>query len=251
MKRLRLIILVAVLGFAGFLLARLPANYAYDLIHQERMAWSLAAIEGTLWDGRAGHGWLGDIHLDTVNWQIHPQDLLIGRIETHFQAEGPDLVASGRGGYRLFGMPYTTELSGTATVQRIADQLGLGLIKPTGRIEFEMDEIEFSRRHIESAVGTIHWYDSGITRPAEIAVGDLRVDIATGDDGITFKVTDADAVVGVDLDLLVCPDGAYEVSGTITPSPAATPELLASLQALGRRDNRGVIHIKQSGNLHR
>lgn len=251
MKRIALLIGIGLLGYLVFAIARFPATYAYDLVHTERMPWSMAALDGTVWQGRAGHAWMGNLHIDSMRWEIHPHDLILGRIESRFEATGPDLSARGTGGFTLFGLPYTRELVGQAPADRVAEQFELEAVRPSGVLEFQMEQLEFSRRHVESATGTVIWRNAGISRPTDIGLGDLRVDITTGEDGITFKVTDENAPVGIDIDLLICPDGAYELNGTITPSAAATPDLVANLSQLGQRDARGVIYLKYSGNLHR
>jgi hypothetical protein len=112
--------------------------------------------------------------------------------------------------------------------------------------------MEFSPKgRLESAIGHITWEQAGISSPTQAILGNLKIDVSTEKEGVVFNISDENSPIKVKADLLVCPDGKYELNGELTPTPQAQMGLSQSLALLGKPDKNGVIKIKYEGRLPR
>ena len=252
MKRILKLTLLVVSGFIFFMLVTFPAEYAYQAIHSRINKLSLSGINGTLWSGSAGYVQYQSIPLGSLNWSLHPHDILRGHIETDFTLTSDQMQTSGTAGREILGAAYTKNLKGHISAALLSKQLGIKTVVPAGKLHFSMQRMEFSPKgRLESAIGHITWEQAGISSPAQAALGNLNVIITTEKEGIVFNISDENSPIKVKAELLVCPDGKYELNGQLTPTPAAQTGLSNSLKLLGKPDKNGVIKIKYMGRLPR
>ncbi|MGD8483272.1 MAG: type II secretion system protein N [Thioalkalispiraceae bacterium] len=252
MKQKIKLIILAITGFLFFLLATFPAQYAYQIIQPRIKTLSLSNIDGTLWNGSAGSVRYQATPLGALNWSLHPHDILRGHLETDFSLVSSQLQTTGTAGREVFGAAYTKNLQGHIPAQLFSKQLGLKSFVPAGKIHFSMQRMEFSPKgRLESAIGHITWEQAGISSPTQAILGNLKIDVSTEKEGVVFNISDENSPIKVKADLLVCPDGKYELNGELTPTPQAQMGLSQSLALLGKPDKNGVIKIKYEGRLPR
>lgn len=252
MNRVIKLIVLAVTGFVFFMLVTFPAEYAYQIVHSRIKNLSLSSINGTLWNGSAGFVQYKTTPLGSVNWSLHPHDILRGHLETDFSLVSDKMQTKGTAGREIFGPAYTKNLNGYVPAALLGKHLGIKTVTPAGKLHFSIKRMEFSPKgRLEAAVGQITWEQAGITSPTQAVLGNLNVDITTEKEGIVFNISDENSPIKVKADLLVCPDGKYELNGKLIPTPAAQAGLSNSLKLLGKPDKNGVIKIKYAGRLPR
>jgi general secretion pathway protein N len=252
MKRFFTYFIIAVISFAVFLIVTLPARYAYEIAKSHLNPVELHYLEGTIWNGRAGTLIYNKTTLGSLSWELHPHDLLRGHFEADISAVLPDGNLTATTGSELFGAVYAKDLNGDAPALLLAQQVGLAQFSPQGKIYLAMTRMEFSPKgRLEEAEGSITWEQAGIAFPGQLSLGNLHILVNTDKDGIKFKISDKDAPIRVRADLLVCPDGKYELNGYITPTDAARPALERLLGDLGKLDEQGSIRLKYNGRLPR
>jgi len=252
MKQTIKLVCLALAGFIFFMLVTFPAEYAYQLVQARIKNLSLSSVNGTLWNGSAGFVQYRSTPLGSFSWSLHPHDILRGHLETDFSLTSDQLQTKGTAGREIFGTAYTKNLEGYVPAALLGKQLGIKTVIPTGKLHFSMQRMEFSPKgRLESAVGRITWEQAGISSPAQAILGNLNVLISTEKEGIVFNISDENSPIKVKADLLVCPDGKYELNGKLIPTPAAQTGLSKSLTMLGKPDKNGVIKIKYAGRLPR
>lgn len=252
MKRNLKLLLLGLAGFVFFMLMTFPADYAYQLIQKRIRVLSLSNLDGTLWDGSAGSVSYQSSPLGSLKWSVHPHDILRGHIETDFSLVSEHVNTTGTAGREIFGTAYTKNLNGYLPASLFGEHLGIKSFSPTGKLHFAMQRMEFSPKgRLESAKGTILWEQAGISAPAQAVLGNLNIEVSTKKEGIVFNISDENSPIKVTADLLVCPDGKYELNGKLVPTPAAQTGLSKSLAMLGKPDKSGAIKIKYSGRLSR
>ena len=247
--RLKLVLLGAA-AFVLFLLVTFPAEYAYKNIQSRIKPLYLSSINGTLWNGSAGAVQYRSTHLGELIWSLHPHDFIRGHMETDFSLASSELETKGTIGKEIFGTAYAKNIEGYLPAALFGSQIGLKNFTAAGNLHFSMQRMEFSPKgRLESAVGTITWEQAGISSPAQVILGNLNVLVTTEKEGIVFNISDENSPIKVKADLLVCPDGKYELNGKLTPTTAAKEGLSKSLALLGKADKNGVIKIKYAGRL--
>src|SRR5215217_1361039 len=86
MKRAIWIGVLAVLGFAVFLLIRLPASWLAGSLPKDIIC---SQITGTVWNGACGGLVWQNTALGDLNWQLEPVPLLSGNVNSHVVLNGP------------------------------------------------------------------------------------------------------------------------------------------------------------------
>ena len=252
MKRTVKLVLLALTGFIFFMLVTFPAEYAYQVVHKRIKNLSLSSINGTLWRGNAAYVQFRSTPLGSLNWSLHPHDILRGHLETDFILSSDQLQTKGTAGREILGTAYTKNLEGHVPADLFAKHLGIKGIIPAGKLHFSIKRMEFSPKgRLESATGRITWEQAGISSPTQAVLGNLNVLISTKKEGIVFDISDENAPIKIKADLLVCPDGKYELNGKLIPTAAAQAGLSKSLSMLGKPDKNGVIKINYAGHLPR
>ena len=250
MKRNIKLLLLGVSGFFVFLLTTFPAEYAYQYVQKSIKPLYLSSLSGTLWNGSAGAVQYQSTNLGKLSWSLHPHDIFRGHLETDFSLTAGQLQTKGTAGREIFGTAYTKNVDGYLPAALFSKHLGIKAFIPTGKLHFSMQKMEFSPKgRLELAVGNIMWEQAGITSPIQAMLGNLNVLISTKKEGIVFNISDENSPIKIKANLLVCPDGKYELNGKLIPTPAAQKGLGKSLALLGKPDKKGVIKIKYTGRL--
>jgi hypothetical protein len=94
MRKVWPLLVIGVLTYALFLLARLPAAMLLGPAGQAP-GLQLAAPSGTVWQGRFEQARLATVDLGRVQWRVRPSRLLAGRLELELQARPAGGSASG------------------------------------------------------------------------------------------------------------------------------------------------------------
>lgn len=250
MKRNIKLLLLGISSFFVFMLVTFPAEYAYQYVQARIKPLYLSNLDGTLWTGSAGVVQYQSEHLGELSWSLHPHDIIRGRLETDFSLNANQLQTSGTAGKEFFGTAYAENIEGHLSAAFFGKHIGIKTFTPAGKLRFSMQRMEFSPKgRLESAVGNIMWEQAGISSPAQVIFGNLNILVSTEKEGIVFNISDENSPIKIEANLLVCPDGKYELNGKLTPTPAAQEGFSKSLALLGKPDKNGVIKIKYAGRL--
>lgn len=134
-----------------------PAALAYRWFAPDELA--LAAVEGTIWQGRAAHGGVNGLAFSNLAWRLRPAALLTGRLSLTAETDiatgfaRADIVAAGR---RL----ELTNVSASTDLASFRGVLPLGGV--AGQVSLALERLELVDGFPAAAVG-------------EARVGDLSV----------------------------------------------------------------------------
>ena len=252
MKQTIKLVSLALAGFIFFMLATFPAEYAYQLVQARIKNLSLSSVNGTLWNGSAGYVQYRSTPLGSFNWSLHPHDILRGHLETDFSLTSDQMQTKGTAGREIFGTAYTKNLEGYVPAALLGKQLGIKTVIPPDKFHSSMQIRDtYPRFSLEAEDGQSTWKHDSKSSQAQSKLGNLNGLISTEKEGIVFNISDENSPIKVIADLLVCPDGKYELNGKLIPTPAAQKGLSKSLTMLGKPDKNGVIKIKYAGRLPR
>lgn len=250
-RRWHLYTLLGVAVYLVMLIATFPAAYAYRLLGTHLLPASPLRpyqISGSIWSGRVGTLAYGATALGALSWQVHPLQLLLGRLALHYQLALPDGSIEGTA---LIGRSDLTlrKLSGRLPATALmAFNTGLPM-GVDGTIAFNIAHARLPAHGTPSADGTVVWDSAALLTGQRLPLGDLKLTLKpTAHGGVDGTVADAgggplqlSGNIGLDA------NHGYHLDLRLRARPNADTALRNSLQLLGRPDPRGDYTLRYNG----
>jgi general secretion pathway protein N len=204
-----------------------PAALAYRWFGPDGL--TLAAVEGSIWNGRAAYGMAAGLSFSDLRWQLHPVALLTGKLSLSADADlgggtaSASLTASSE---RL----ELTDVSVNAKLESFREQFALGDV--SGSLSLSLARLDLVSGVPVAAAGTLTIADlyseplipiEGVT---SIALGNFRAELTTGEQpGIIALVRDEGGPLELEGRITLAPDRSYSMDALIKPR-AGAPEVL-------------------------
>jgi general secretion pathway protein N len=229
-----------------------PAALAYRWFAPEGL--TLAALEGTIWSGRAGYGSAAGLSFANLRWQLHPAALLTGKLSVSAEADLADGIASAN----IVASSARLELSDvrvSASLESIRERFALGDV--SGHFGLSLPRFELVDGVPVAAEGTLTVADlhspplipiEGVT---SIPLGSFKAELATGDQpGIFAVVTDQGGPLELMGRVTLAPDRSYTMDVLVKPRADAPQVLVEGLQLVtGEPNAEGRRRLLQQGTL--
>lgn len=239
-----------------FLVVLFPAaqtwRYAAEPLAKSVPGLSLAALDGSVWSGRAGSVVYRQALLGELNWQLSPLSLLLGKaqVKTLLQSDNGYLqsrVKTPLGGGNV-------ALADTEGQMPLGDLLRFTPYLPVvmeGRLSLNLPELEVAPDgRLVRAEGTVTWHQAAMSAPQELAFGDLQMVLRTEAEGqVVGDITDRGGPLKVEGKLQLSPDRSYRFNGTVAAGPGAPANLTQALGWLGKPDAQGRYRLNYNGRL--
>jgi len=233
MRRAIWIALAALLVFAAFLVARLPARWVAGWIPSSVQC---ARLSGSVWQGHcAGLAFQG-AQLGDMRWSLAATRLFSGRIA------GDVILTKGSLDVRGY-VEATPTGSGTARSLRAVIPLDPTVLPQTppglrGLVRADLATLEWSGRAITGLSGRIEGLDLA---QRGMALGDYAIEFPSGSVGSEPVGTlhDLRGPLDVEGTVRLTREPGWEIEGLAAARPEASPELARQLQYLGRPDSAG------------
>jgi len=232
-KKIALALLLAALILA-VALARLPAHTALAWLSSSNPELSFENATGTLWAGQAQSVRVRGVALGALDWTLSPASLLrmAPLLNARLKSTDSTLSASVQrlqgGGLRI------SDLLVDADAGWLAPALGIPLLRPTGKLNIRLSEIEIAPdgRPLR-AIGNVAWENAGVTGAANATLGGVMITLGGSD-----RITGTIAPLGANPPLEI--SGSFELVGLnysanvrITPN-SSNPQLLRALAFVGQ-----------------
>jgi general secretion pathway protein N len=241
--KLRTYALVALGGYAFFLVAMAPAW----LLSEGMLANSglrPIAPQGTLWNGSARLHMAPDLNFERLEWHFAPLHLLRGEWAYDVTISDPALkakavAARGFAGLRLHD----------ALVDARAGTLSqwipvLAAFAPAGDVHLEAVRIDFDS---QAASGDIHlkWTDAALALSEERPLGSYEAEINLRERRADFRVGTVSGVLRVAGRGTFQPPMQWSFNGQASAEPQALPRLQGILKLLGTPNEKGIVVIQR------
>lgn len=249
--RFRYIILALVL-YLGFLIASLPAQLVYAYSKQmlgQKLPLTMTEVDGSIWTGSAGQSKFGTQVFDSVQWRFRPLRLLTGHLELGWEFTIPDGYAKGIAGVNFMGRYYMKQLEGLVPMGYLAKAAKVEALRPGGSMDISLDNVEFNTQSITAVSGNVAWHGAEITLLKPMRLGDFKVALESGAEGIKGVLSDAGGPLQLEGLLTLDGEGSYQFNGTLMVRDTSQTDLVNAMRSLGRPDAGGKYKIKQSGKL--
>jgi general secretion pathway protein N len=244
MKRFLLGVL-AVLLAVMLLIVFFPASWAWSLARDRVHEVRLESVHGSVWSGRAEGVAYAGMPLGTVRWTLS-RAMLLGRPDLHLDVDGDLLRGHGRllrQGDALTG----EDMHFTVDAARVP--VSVHGLQPRGRVRFDIQRVDIHGDWPRRLRGTVTWSEAALTEDARrVPLGELRAELHER----AGSILEAQLSDG---------GGPLALSGTVQASTLGwrldadlsarndDPGLRHVLDALGKPDAAGVLHLRRHGGL--
>ena len=239
------LVLLGIMTFVGGVLLTFPANVAYQWFAPEQLR--LKGVSGSIWNGRATEGALGDAYFRDLRWQARPSQLLTGNmaIDVSVQSPAGPIRTTAKAG--LSGQLQLLDTSGTLTLSAVHPSLQAGGVD--GILRLDMQSLALENGFPVEALGTVTIERLIATAVGSETIGDFKASFSTETDGIVGLVEDVDAVLSVDGRLVLSPNRSYVLNGSVASKPRTPVVIQQNLRFLGSADANGRRPFRFEGQL--
>lgn len=236
MKRTILLIICAVLVFAGLVIARLPASW---VMPGPKSGMACSEVAGSVWDGTCTGLTVQQQPIGDLTWEIHAMRLLAGKINADVVVTRP--TGSIRGNVEsgfdkkivardlLVDLPLDPEL---------AAGLPPNLRGLRGKVHAQVAYLQLDGQIVRAIEGVVEAHD--------LSDGDQK----WGSYSVTFPPPTTGVPVGqlkdlgsgplaVEGSIRLTPAPGFDLEGLVAARPSASPELVQNLRFLGSPDAQG------------
>jgi general secretion pathway protein N len=250
-KKLRYI-LFAVAAYLIFLLVMFPAAQAYSILKSTigtDGSIRLSGISGTVWSGHAKAALIGGQRFDSLNWNLHPWALLLGRMQIDVGFRDGENFGRGSIARGIGGGLYLKNVEARLAIDEMPSLTKLLPIGLQGSVGMNIQTLELDDLVVTDALGTLAWQDAAVTVPQKTELGDLRVKFESDAQGVKATLADGGGPLAAEGVLLLKPDGSYQFTGAFASRDPNQRLLTQSLRLMGRPGPDGKVKVSQSGNL--
>ena len=242
MKRAFWLTLLAVVVFAGIVLARLPASWVIPSSGNL----SCTAVDGSIWSGACSGLTVQGMSMGDVVWDLHPARLLMGKLAAHV------VLTKGTSSARA---DVEVGLHKDITARNLVADLPLDpSVIPQmpstlrGTAHLDLAQIRVERNIITQLQGRVELHDlvqrssSDLTR-----LGDYSLTFPGGTGEPTGQLRDLGGPLSVDGTLRLTREPGFDLQTLVAARANASPDLKDAIQFLGSPDAQGRRPFGMSG----
>jgi hypothetical protein len=229
------------------LLINLPVKHVLPYVKLPQTV-RLAGIDGNLFSGSIAEVYFDDFPIRGIQYSYMPSCIPMLKLCYHIDYDEGQLQLA------YDGLNGDTEVSRSRVEYPVATLLARlptpALVKPTGRLQLEIDDLSMLQNKLLSVNGKLTWRDLGLDQDgANVNIGDYQVDISGDVKAYNFTFTDLDAALDVSGDGSISAAGIYEVDVRIAPQAGLDPQIKSILNLVAARSSDNKYRIEQKGRL--
>ena len=255
MKNFAKLLILGAIAFAILLVATAPATLFVRFLGSESQL-RFEGVSGSLWRGAANRVHSGYFSLGPLQWQIHPLQLLIGRLSADINIEpGEDPLY---GSIRLYITPNKTLVVRQAVLYSDTDWVLTQAALPiaaSGELVLNIERLIAPWQQFPIVDAQLQWRDASITYPQVYTMGaytaTLRHYPAEPNNNqpqyLLGELNDIDSVIHANGRIKITPDKQYQAQIRILARDHAHDDLKRALPLLGETDEDGAITINHQG----
>jgi hypothetical protein len=242
------LILFFLLCLVVALLITLPVQQVLPYVNLPQSV-RLAGINGSLFTGSVTEVRINDFPLRGIRYRFMPSCIPLLKLCYHVDYDEGQVEPA----YDLLNGD--TEVSSSLVEYPVATILARmtvpALVKPTGRLQLEIDDLSMLQDKLVSANGKLIWRDLGFdNNGVNVSIGDYQVYISGDAKAFNFTFSDLDAALDVSGDGSVSANGLWEVDVNITAQAGLDPQVKSILNLFAARSsNANQYRIQKKGRL--
>ncbi len=238
--------LLGAAAYLVFMAGMLPASYLLPRLLRSHPELQLGGVSGTLWSGDAAQLNVRGVPVGAVHWRFDWLALFSFSYGMHLDLTG-DAALSGRADARGKNL-FLHSVDGNLPVSMLEPWLPLPPHSLSGSLRLDLKSVTLKDGKLAGAEGEVDLEDGSLTWPSAMVLGSFAMTLSpAADGGVAAHISDQQSPLKLQADLTLGSDGAYHLSGLLSPkdsSDAATRDLLNNL---GPADSTGQHHFDFKG----
>jgi general secretion pathway protein N len=243
-------------AYLVFLLAQFPAAQAWRLAEDDLAArlpaLQVAAIDGSLWQGRIGTVAWQSKGLGQLEWRLSPWALLRQRADARLSLQNTEGYLQARMQAPLSSGELQLEgLQGRFPVQQASRFMAFLPVTVAGTLSLHIPELRFEpQQQSVNLHGQVIWHQAVISLTEPMPLGDLRADLSTDEQGrLHAQIRDSGGPLSIDATAQLERDGRYRLQGTVAAAEGASDALKQALGWLGKPNAQGRYALNFNGKI--
>ena len=247
-------IVLGLVSYLIFVIAQLPANKVYyfaeDILDDRDVPLEIYGLTGSVWNGEAKRISYNGQHFNQVAWELHPLALLTGNMSASLRYKNPEGDASGLFSYSFSGTITAENFRANIQATEALKLAKIPAFKLGGEFKLNLPRLVLSDNRLSFVSGRLLWADAKSIFPQKLTLGDLVVDMSTGeDDVISANLNDGGGPLELGGGLTLTPDGKYDFKGQFASREGRQSVLGRALGFMGRYDASGKAILTRTGNV--
>lgn len=236
---------IGILGFALFLLARIPASVAFDRFSPYSI--QASGVVGTIWHGNAANLAVSGLQLGPTSWRFQLSNLFSAELAYAFETQIGGESLTGTAAVRGPGKLRLTDVVGQIPIKELSAFLPTGFL--TGIARIDASELRIENNWPASVDGRFVISDlTALTTRPPTLLGDFEAIFEDQRDApLKATLKDLSGPVELDGQLLLNADRSFELEATLAPKPDAAPQISNMLNFVGPEDGQGRRQLRYSG----
>lgn len=247
MKQVLAYAVFGLLMYGVFLVAGLPAAWAYTWGKERLGDITLTGISGTLWDGRARGAQLGQFRVEKLRWDVRPWTLLLGRLgvgmEFNYESQPARLTAS----RHLGGALSLRDVELLLPARSLQGLLRLPGVELGGEVDVDLARVGIEQGRIAAAEGGLSWNRAAVVRPVVAQLGGFTVTLETVEGEIKGVLRDQGEAVQAEGLFTMKGDGNYQFTASLVSRDPRQPAIAQGLRLFGEPGPDGRVKINAQG----
>lgn len=243
-------VVLALLIFTGFVLARFPASQALALAARFNSMLIPHNASGTVWNGKADNLYISynNQMLETgkTQWTLSPWSLLLGKVNLQLSANAGDqrIKAHVKAGFNTVTV---TDAEIHMDVKRILALYPLP-VRLEGMIDLTLQEAALNRSGVTALNGNLVIRDMVFTFQRPVTLGTYGARLGMDGSYIRAEVSDIDATVAVQGTVMASlAERQYRNKLQINPTPVADMSVGQTLNMVAKKQDDGSFLFEQNG----
>jgi general secretion pathway protein N len=235
MKKAILLALVALLAFAGILLARAPASWMAGFLPESIQC---AQISGSLWNGSCSGLVTEGTPMGQLTWNLHALKLFGGKVAAHVDLTNASGFVRGEFESNFSGSDITVrDLAARVPIdQTLAPQVPPNL---SGKGNAQLALLRVENGIVTAVQGRVEAHDLETRGAQPYRLGNYAVTFPGGEGEPTGALESLGGPLDVKGTLRLTREPGYSVEGTVAAGPDTDPQLARQLEYLGSPDGQG------------
>lgn len=234
-----------------FIIVRFPAANAYGWVKSvaPEVPVILKGVQGSIWSGSASEAFIAGQNLSSLQWELKPAWLLLGRVQLHLGLRQGESYFYGDVGRTLGNDFHFDNIDANLLLEDIQPLAKAVPLQLAGTLSLNLQQLDFEDHVVTAAEGVIAWQNAGMRTLQAMTFGNLRLEMQNSADGVTGKLSDSGDALLADGTLELAATGSYQFAGVFMARDRNQRALSQSLNFLGRPGPDGKINVSRSGNL--
>lgn len=239
------VILIVIFLYLFFLIINLPANVVLSVINLPENI-TVTSISGTVWSGKARQVKVSGIDLGSVNWELHPLNLIIGELSA-------DVSIINNKQYIKTQLNFSS--SGKIELEETRFLIDLSSLQPltygmpfsyTGKASGYFPVSFFHKNNHVGITGKLSLSNMEIISPQHQSFGDFVIDFRPEKEGATSgQIKDSGGLLNITGQLTLNKNGQFSLSAKLAAREAGS-SLEQMLSFLGKKDASGRVQLNSS-----